>query len=178
MAYLDTVGATATAAVRWGGALFTELVLLPATIRSLREAVVVLGTLPSEIERLNVALGEATGTLEEHVPALSRVVTDELAQTVDTLGARIHGLIDVIDPVLPSVEQLLATVPGQLDRLDRIVGDVGEQLGHVLPKLQDVVVDDLQDRVQHLDEVVTELSATLTTVLGAIPGVRRSVRAT
>jgi ABC-type transporter Mla subunit MlaD len=178
VAALDTFTEVASGTIRWGGALATEIVLLPATIRSLREVVVTLGTLPAEIERLNVALGEATGTLEEHVPMLSRVVTEDLARTVDDLGGRVGGLLDVVDHALPSITRLLDTLPDQLERLDGIVTGVGDQLGVVLPRLQEVVIDELQERVQHLDEVVTELSATLTSVLGAIPGVRRSVRST
>lgn len=111
MAVIDRLGRVASNGVRWSGALATELALLPATIRHLREAVVAITLLPPEIERLNVALEDASGTLEAHVPDLSRVVGRELSERVD-----------------------------------------------------------------HLDEVVSELSTTLTGVLGAIPGVRRSVR--
>lgn len=177
MAVTDALSRVLTDAVRWTGALAREVALLPATIRHLREAVVALAVLPPELERLNGALGEATHTLDAHVPELSRVVIGELAGTVDALGARVHGLVDVIDDALPALTTLLDALPGQLATFDRVVGDVGLQLGEVLPKLETVVVEELRERVEHLDVVVSELSGTLTGAIGAIPGVRRSVKA-
>lgn len=163
--------------VSWTGAVATELALLPRTIRQAREAMAAIAVLPPEVERLNAALEDASGTLEAHVPELSRVVVGELSGTVDELGGRVHGLVDVLDRALPTIEQLLERLPGQLESFDRVVSEVGAQLGDVLPKLEAVVAEELRERVEHLDEVVSELSTTLTTALGAIPGVRRSVRA-
>lgn len=177
MAIVDRVTWVLSNGVRWTGALATEVALLPSTLRHAREAVVAITVLPPQVERLNVALEDASGTLEAHVPELSRVVIGELAGTVDALGVRVHGLVDVIDDALPALTGLLETLPGQLDTFDRVVGEVGTSLGEVLPRLETVVVDELRERVEHLDVVVSELSRTLTAVLTNIPGVRRSVKA-
>ena len=177
MAIVDRVTWVLSNGVRWSGALATEVALLPATLRHVREALVAITVLPPQVERLNVALEDASGTLEEHVPELSRVVIGELSGTVEALGSRVHGLVDVIDDALPALTGLLETLPGQLDTFDRVVGEVGASLGEVLPRLETVVVDELRERVEHLDVVVSELSSTLTGVLQTIPGVRRSMKA-
>jgi ABC-type transporter Mla subunit MlaD len=174
VAIVDRITWVMANGVRWTGALATEVALLPATLRHAREAVVAITVLPPQVERLNVALEDASGTLEAHVPELSRVVIGELAGTVEALGSRVHGLVDVIDDALPALTGLLETLPGQLDTFDRVVGEVGTSLGEVLPKLE---TDELRERVEHLDVVVSELSRTLTGVLQGIPGVRRSMKA-
>lgn len=55
------------------------------------------------------------------------------------------------------------------------VVELGQHLDALSAKLEPLAVDDLQTRVHHLDDVVEELSETLTSVLTAIPGVRRSL---
>lgn len=169
-------GQLLTGVAVWGGAVVTELVRLPATIRQLRETVEVLAAMPAELERLAGALDATSTTIEAHVPELSRVVVHELGVTVDRLSAPVGELVTALGDTLPQVTEVLSTVPDQLARFDAVVAEVGAQLGAVLPKLEDVVIDELGDRVRHLDEVVSELSATLTSVMSAIPGVRRSVR--
>lgn len=172
--------------IRWGGALTTEVLLLPRTLREFREAVGVMGTLPTHIERLAAGLDTTTATLDEHIPELSRTVVGgidqrvvELAGTVDSFSVQLDRLAATLEGALPP----LTGLPPQLDRFDRTVDELAtqvtalsEQLGEVLPKLSSVVGEELPRRVEHLDEVVSELSATLTAVLGSIPGVRRSVR--
>lgn len=189
MALLDTVTATASATLRWGAALATEVVLLPVTVAALRETLVHLNALPDQVAELRGELAEARRLLEDHVPVVSGVVTGELAPGLAHLRARIEVLADGLQPVLPQAQRLLDGAPEQLDRLEGHVAQVGGQLGvlhpelqlllpevrALLPKLDHLAVDELQARVRHLDEVVEELTGTLTSVLAAIPGVRRSV---
>jgi hypothetical protein len=188
---LDTLTAGATAAARWSAALAAEVLLLPVTIAALREALGTLSELPAQVEGLRSELVDARAMLDEHVPAVSGVVTGQLAPGLEVLQARIGTLADQLEPILPEAELLLDGAHEQMDHIERTVAEVGGQLGVVfpelqrllpelralLPKLDHLAVDELQGRVRHLDEVVEDLAGTLTNVLQAIPGVRRSVTA-
>jgi ABC-type transporter Mla subunit MlaD len=157
--------------LRWGGALAAELLVLPATLRQLREAVEVIGDLPSHVGRLADGLEDAGGLLDEHVPAV--------AETVQGFSGELERLVRTLDGALP----LLSQLPGQLDRFEATVDTLAEQVGHLttqlgdaLPGLLQVVVEDLPARIENLDRVVSELSETVNNVLAAIPGVRRTLR--
>lgn len=106
-------------------------------------------------------------------------VAIEVAMLPVTLRHVRQGMValSALPPQLQEISHRLeatsATVAAHVPELSRLVGDVGE----ALPKLETAVGDGLLQHVEHLDVVVEELSGKLTTALGAIPGVRRSIRA-
>lgn len=114
----DRIAGVLSNGVRWTGALATEVALLPATIRHLREAVLAIALLPPEIERLNVALAEASGTLEAHVPELSRVVVGDLS-----------GAVAALNDVLPKLETVVAEeLRERVEHLDVVVSELSTTL--------------------------------------------------
>lgn len=70
----------------------------------------------------------------------------------------------------------LGRLPGQIDELTAALDRTTATLDRSLPELSRVVAGGLNDRVEHLDSVVSGLNDTLTSLIGSIPGARRALR--
>lgn len=78
----------------------------------------------------------------------------------------------------------LARLPEQIEELTAALDRTTTTIDGSLAHLSDTVALGMNDRLEHLDEVVSELNDTVgavgtmvTGVLGSVPGVRRAVRA-
>lgn len=78
----------------------------------------------------------------------------------------------------------LARLPEQIEELTAALDRTTTTIEGSLAQLSDTVALGMNERLEHLDEVVSELNDTVgsvgsmvTGVLGSVPGVRRAVRA-
>lgn len=82
------------------------------------------------------------------------------------------------------VLESLARLPEQIEALtialDRTTDTLESTLGRMDGRLEAVqgTFGSVDQRVEHLDASVSELSTTITNVIGAIPGARRTLRST
>jgi ABC-type transporter Mla subunit MlaD len=70
----------------------------------------------------------------------------------------------------------LARLPDQLDRLTDTLERTAAGLEKSVGELSLSVGGGMNDRLEHLDAVVSDLRDTLTGLIGAIPGVRRTLQ--
>lgn len=70
----------------------------------------------------------------------------------------------------------LARLPDQLDRLADTLERTAGSLELSIAELSVSVGGGMNDRLEHLDTVVSDLRDTLTGLIGAIPGVRRTLQ--
>lgn len=70
----------------------------------------------------------------------------------------------------------LARLPDQLDRLTLTLERTAASLERSVGDLSVAVGGGMNDRLEHLDTVVSDLRDTLTGLIGAIPGVRRTLQ--
>lgn len=147
--------------VRWVGGIGDELVHAPLTLQRARLGLGELMALSEKIDALIVALNATTGTIERTMP--------ELADGIHILDARFQH----VDGVIVELGDVIKTLR---DDISGVLGQTTSAIERVLPELAGVV-GGMEDRLHHLDGVVSELGETLSAVMGAIPGVRRAVRA-
>lgn len=133
-------------AVRWTIVLVEEVAMVPWTIREVRRSLV---SLPDRLDRLTGALEETMAGLDATLPRLN----DTMGQVTDGVG---------------SVEQAVGDLTGELSKtvsaLDRLLPELSGFIGTM-----DVKLAEMNDSVSELGDMARG-------VLGAIPGVRRSVR--
>ncbi|MHB8680664.1 MAG: hypothetical protein ACYDA2_01015 [Acidimicrobiales bacterium] len=67
-----------------------------------------------------------------------------------------------------------AVLPEQLDRVTGSVDRTTDAVGTAMTELS-IAVQDVRDRLEHLDEVISGLRDTITALIGAIPGARRAL---
>jgi hypothetical protein len=90
-------------------------------------------------------------------------LANELVRAPETLRtARL-----VVDDLEASIPELTATVRSLTTELETTLRD-----------LSVAVAGGMNDRLEHLDSVVSDLGRTLTALIGGIPGARRALRAT
>lgn len=70
----------------------------------------------------------------------------------------------------------LARLPDQLDRVADTLERTAAGLEHSVAELSMSIGGGMNDRLEHLDTVVSDLRDTLTGLIGAIPGVRRTLQ--
>src|SRR3974390_2197257 len=95
-------------------------------------------------------LEQAVGTLDRSLPTLS-----DSASALRTLTERLSGVAIELATELPKATKTLQEVTPELS----------------------LVVGSLDERFDHIDTVVTEMARIVEGVVGAIPGMRRVVRA-
>jgi ABC-type transporter Mla subunit MlaD len=135
------------------GHLGEEAARAPTTLRRARVGLGQIDTLVTRIDALIGALDRTTSTLDAFLPEVA-----EGLRHVDSEMADLSKVIVALRDDISSV--LLQTTTA---------------LGQVLPEVSRVM-SLMDDRVQHLDNVVSDLGATLSTLIGAIPGVRRALK--
>jgi hypothetical protein len=102
---------------------------------------------------------------------------DGLADLTKALAglARLPSQID-------SLVAVLADTTGVLVRLETVVGELATTVKSLESTLETTLVGSvgggMNDRLEHLDSVVSELGEVLTNLIGAIPGARRALRRT
>ena len=92
--------------VRWPVDLATEVIMVPSTLRSLRETVSVL---PATIHELQAQIDTTTAVVNRAVPQIERVA--------EQIGANIDGAVAVVDAIDGRIEPLQQS-------LDRVLPDV------------------------------------------------------
>jgi len=70
----------------------------------------------------------------------------------------------------------LGRLPAQLERLTETLERTTGGLEHSLGQFADAVGGGMQERLEHLDVVVSDLGSTLSALIGAIPGARRALQ--
>ncbi|MGN6694077.1 MAG: hypothetical protein ACTHN0_07860 [Aquihabitans sp.] len=132
--------------LRWGMALTGEAMRLPRTAAKAREVVVVL---PEQLAELIAALDRFT---------------------------------DLLDTSLGEVRDAVSDVGGRLDKLqvsiDGLAGELSSTaagLDQALPLVSDVVVR-LDERVERMDDPLTQVSGSVVGTINAVPGLRRVAR--
>ena len=133
--------------VRWPVDLATEVIMVPSTLRSLRETVSVL---PATIHELQAQIDTTTAVVNRAVPQIERVA--------EQIGDNIDGAVEAAAAIDGRIEPLQQS-------LDRVLPD-GLRL-----------VEVVDGKVQTIGAVVSELSEALMVALRLIPGVRKSSRA-
>lgn len=118
------VKAPVDAITSWMGAMITEVVMAPATLRSVR---VGLGRLPDQIADLSTALDATRADLNSALPHLR-----------DGVGA-MHDSVDGLS--------------GRLDRLDGAIGQLSDSLGESLPTMV-TLVESMQTQVESLSNAL------------------------
>ncbi len=83
----------------------------------------------------------------------------KMMESLGRLPEQIEALTIALDRTTDTLQSTLGRMDGRLEAVQGTFGAVDE-------------------RVEHLDASVTELSATITNVIGAIPGARRTLRST
>lgn len=81
----------------------------------------------------------------------------KVLQALGRLPEQIEALTIALDRTTQTLETTLARMDGRLEQVQGTFGSV-------------------DGRVEHLDESVSELADTITSLIGAIPGARRSLR--
>ena len=113
---------------------------------------------------------------------------DSLQPPTSIVDLLVQWPIKVVEEVIAApwtialIRRSLDELPDQIDRLESAVStlasdltDFRHTLGDVLPDLSRVV-SGMDDRVGRVETVVADLGEVLTSVIGAIPGVRRALR--
>ena len=143
---------------------------LPDALVAIAELSERIATLGKQLERVNNSIDSATSRMD--------VAADGMRKTVS-------GIREVVDVVGDSIPDLAKSALSLNDLADRL-GKLGTELASELPKTTAVlrgispelsrVVNTLDTRLDHLDGVVSDLSRTIMSMLGAIPGLRRALR--
>jgi hypothetical protein len=91
-------------------------------------------------------------------------LTEEVRRAPDTLrGARM-------------VITELARLPKQIDELIVALDRTMEHLDESLTEVSGTIVGGMNDRIEHVDVMVSDLRNTLTSIVGAIPLARRALQ--
>ena len=89
---------------------------------------------------------------------------DEISRAPATLR-RARRILEDLAKLPEQIERLTETLHETVGFLQGSVGTLSEAIGNVM-----------NDRVEHLDRVVTDLRDTLTALIGAVPGARRALQ--
>jgi ABC-type transporter Mla subunit MlaD len=102
------------------------------------------------------------------------------------MGRAVSGLeqaVGALDGSLPTISDSAAALRTLTERLSSVAIDLATELPKATQTLQEIspelssVVGSLDERFDHIDTVVTELARIVEGVIGAIPGMRRVIRA-
>ncbi len=132
--------------LRWTVVLAQEVAMVPWTIRQTRRSLV---ELPTRLDRLTDALEDTMAGLNATLPRLNDVMS-EVTEGVGSVEEAVHELNGELGKTVFALDRLLPELSGMISAMDL--------------------------RMSHMDETVSEMGAMARGVLGAIPGVRRSVR--
>lgn len=132
--------------VRWVQLLAHEVAMIPWTIRETRRS---LAELPDRLDRLSVTLERTMVGLDTSLPQLNEVM-GEITAGVGSVEGAVHELNGELGRTVFALDQLLPELSGMMNAVDT--------------------------RMAHMDQTVSELGAMARGILGAIPGVRRTVR--
>lgn len=93
-----------------------------------------------------------------------------LRRTLTELPEKIDGLSDALDRTTTDLDGTVAGLAADLTAFK-------ESLDEMLPTLS-LLVTGMDSRIEHLEEMMSELGDSVVTVLNVIPGVARRIRAT
>jgi hypothetical protein len=132
--------------VRWAVVLTEEVAMVPWTIREVRRSLV---SLPDRLDRLTNALEETMAGLDSTLPRLNRSM-EQVTDGVDRVEFAVGDLTGELSKTVTALDRLLPELSGFIE-----TGDT---------------------KLTEMNDSVSELGDMARGVLGAIPGVRRTVR--
>jgi hypothetical protein len=141
------------------------------------EALRAVGQLPARLDRL-IELLEATNGAVRAAALGAEAAASGLASTAEILR-RVSGLVETALPPLTGGAGALAEVSR---RLGETAGDLAADLPRVVRRLDEVspelagLATALDGRLENLDKAVAQLGNVVSGAVGAIPGLRRSLR--
>jgi hypothetical protein len=91
-------------------------------------------------------------------------LTEEIRRAPDTMRGAREVLVE------------LARLPTQIDELIVALDRTMEHLDQSLAEVSEVIVGGMNERIGHVDDMVSDLRNTLTTIVGAIPLARRALQ--
>jgi ABC-type transporter Mla subunit MlaD len=97
-----------------------------------------------------------------------RTSLTELPVRLDALTATLGDTIGALDALLPTLDERIGGLATDLTAFR-------STLEKLLPELS-TLVGSMDDRVEHVEHMVTDLGEALLNLMGSIPGVRRAVR--
>lgn len=163
-----------------GKAVADSLAIPGATV----EALQALARVPERVDRLLTVVERLT-TLVEHLDA----AVAQTGQGIELAGSGIRSALggiervgQLLDRSVPDLSQGVASLEELTNRLGAAAGQLAYELPRATASLENLspelarLVGSLETRLLHLDQVVSELTGTVMSLFGAIPGVRRVVR--
>jgi len=91
-------------------------------------------------------------------------LTEEVRRAPDTMRGAREALVE------------LARLPKQIDELILALHRAAENIDQSLTEVSGTIVGGMNDRIGHVDDMVSDLRNTLTSLVGAIPLARRALQ--
>ena len=153
------------------------IVALTKGALALPEALVAIAELSEKLASMGKQLDKINSSID--------LAASRIDQAADGMKTSANSVRDIIDLVSGSVPELAKSALSLGDLVERL-GTLGLELTTELPKTTSVIrglspelsriMGNLDDRLDHLDGVVSDLSRTIVTILGSIPGFRKTLR--
>ena len=157
--------------IRMPGALLRLPASALAALDAVNELAEKLDRLMTMLERIEGGVNKAGSGIDLAALGMSRAVSG-LEQAVGTLDGSLPTLSDSAAALRTLTERLSGVAIELVTELPKAT----QSLQEVSPQLS-IVVGSLDERFDHIDTVVTELARIVEGVIGAIPGMRRVIRA-
>lgn len=153
-----------------------SLLRLPASTLAALDAI---NDMAERLDRLMTLLERIEGGVEAAGSGI-----DLAASSIARAVSGLEQAVGTLDTSLPSLSDSASALRTLTERLSGVAIELATELPKATKTLQDVspelamVVGSLDERFTHIDDVVTELARLVEGVIGAIPGMRRVIRAT
>ena len=103
----------------WSSSLLEEVVRAPETLRVMRTTLGDLARLPRQLDELAVLLERTTGTLDEAMAELSRLVGGQMQQTLGHLDEAVSELRDTLNGLIGVIPGARRALSGSLPKATR-----------------------------------------------------------